>query len=151
MPITRLVRGLIAAVFICGSVTVHGEWLVTPEEVTRFRDEFAAPLWLAKAAGDPVIEVARPALIDGHVLSPMAIELNFRAAADASIDPNTFRVYYGTLKLDVTQRLLKNVAVRVDGLHVDRAEIPAGSHWLVMQVSDTRQRTATQDLRFVVQ
>ncbi|HWP11407.1 MAG TPA: hypothetical protein VNN06_06275, partial [Ramlibacter sp.] len=83
--------------------------------------------------------------------SPMAIELVFRAGTDSSIDPASFRVYYGAFKIDITQRLLKNVNVGANGIYVDRAEIPAGSHRLLLQISDTRQRTVTRDLRFVVQ
>jgi len=128
------------------------EWLVTPEEVRRLRDAVAAPLWQPKAPGDaPVIEVLKPLLAGEATLdSPLAIELGFRAAADAAVDVASFRVFYGAFSLDVTQRLLKSVSVRPDGLRVEQAAIPSGSHRLVLQIADTRQRVATRELRFGV-
>jgi hypothetical protein len=114
-------------------LSTRAEWLVTPEEVLRFHDEVNEPLWLPKAAEGPIIELLRPKLVEGSINNPVAIELVFRVGLDASIDADSFRVYYGALKLDVTQRLMKNVKVQANGLNVDHVEIPAGSHRLVLQ------------------
>lgn len=135
-----------------GARAAEPDWLVTPDEAARLRAAVDAPLWWPKAAADaPAIEVLKPQLAgDAPLASPLAIELSFRAAADAAIDVASFRVFYGAFQLDVTQRLLKSVAVRPEGLRVEQAAIPAGSHRLLLQIADTRQRVATRELRFSV-
>lgn len=126
-------------------------WLVTPEEVQRWHADTEAPLLVPRTAGAPVIEVLRPTLDGGSALpSPLPIALRFRAAADAAIDPASFRVFYGAFGLDITSRLLAAVAVSAEGLQVERAAIPPGSHRLVLQVADTQGRTGTRELRFRV-
>ncbi|MFO1329831.1 MAG: hypothetical protein U1F56_20900 [Rubrivivax sp.] len=129
------------------------EWLVSPEEARALAAAPGAPLWTTRVAGAPVIEVLRP-LLDaaaaGPLTSPLPIELQFRAAADAAIDPKSFRIFYGAFQLDVTQRLLKAVAVRPEGLRVEQAAIPAGSHRLVVQIADTLERVGMRELRFSV-
>jgi hypothetical protein len=126
-------------------------WLVTPEEVQRWRADTARPLLVPRTAGAPVIEVLRP-LIEGDapLASPLPIALRFRAAADSTIAPQSFRVFYGAFGLDITSRLLAAVAVSAEGLQVERAAIPPGSHRLVLQVADTQGRTGTRELRFRV-
>lgn len=127
------------------------DWLVTPDEVARLRDSSVEPLFFPKSVGAPTIEVIRPVLSTTALASPLPIELAFRAGADATIDVTSFRVFYGAFQLDVTQRLLKSVAVRPDGLRVEEAAVPSGNHRLVLQIADTRQRVATRELRFAVQ
>lgn len=125
-------------------------WLVTPAEVAALSAQPAPPLWLTRMAGAPQIEVIQPHLEGGTVASPLPIELAFRPAADAAIDVDSFRIFYGALQLDITRRLLKTVTVRPDGLKVERAAIPTGSHRLVLQIADDRRRQATRELRFTV-
>ena len=125
--------------------------LVTPEEAAAHAAEASAPWFTPKAGpGAPVIDVVAPDLGGGRLASPLAIELRFRAAADARIDPASFRVFYGAFKLDITDRLLKAVQVTPLGLRIEQAAIPAGSHRLVVQVADDRARISTKDLRFSV-
>lgn len=80
----------------------------------------------------------------------MRIELAFVPAQNAAIVPASFRAYYGAFKLDITERLVKEVRVSTKGLTVERAAIPSGSHRLVLQVADTQGRVGTRDLRFTV-
>lgn len=126
------------------------EWLVTPQEARAFAADLDTPLLMPRNAGAPAIEVLRPTLSAEPLPSPVPIELVFRPASGAAIDVASFRVFYGAFKLDVTQRLLKSVAVRPDGLRVDQAAIPAGSHRLVLQVTDNQGRTGTRELRFTI-
>lgn len=126
------------------------DWLVTPQEARALAADLDTPLLMPRNAGAPAIEVLRPTLSADPLPSPLPIELVFRPASGAVIDVASFRVFYGAFKIDVTQRLLKSVAVRPDGLRVDQAAIPAGSHRLVVQVADTQGRTGTKELRFSV-
>ncbi|MEK8045630.1 hypothetical protein [Ideonella margarita] len=128
------------------------DWLVTPDEVARSAAVPMPVTLVARAAGAPAIEVLRP-LLEGNgtqVVSPVPIELRFKPAADAAIDVASFRVLYGAFRIDVTQRLLKSVVVRPDGLKVEQAAIPSGSHRLVVQVTDTLGRQGSRELNFSV-
>lgn len=126
------------------------DWLVTPEEVASAKAAPATAVLSPKTVGAPQIEVIKPGAGEMPLRSPMPIELVFRSASDSAIDTATFRIFYGALQLDVTQRLLKSVAVRADRLSVERALIPPGSHRLVLQIADTRQRTGQREMRFTV-
>lgn len=126
------------------------DWLVSPAEVAAIAAQPAPPLLAVRTAGAPVIEVLQPVLDGRKLASPLPIQLEFRAGTDATIDPASLRVFYGALQIDVTQRLLKSVAVRPDGLRVEQAAIPAGSHRLVVQIADTLRRVGTRELRFSV-
>ena len=142
-----------SAALACPSVWAQAgtvPWLITPEEARQLAAELDAPLFATRAAGAPVIEVLRPTVGEAALPSPVPIELAFKPAAGASISPESFRVFYGVFKLDLTQRLLASVKVQPDGLRVEQAAIPSGQHRLVMQISDTQGRTGTRELRFSV-
>lgn len=142
-----------SAALACPSVWAQGHsapWLITPEEARQLAADLDAPLFATRAAGAPVIEVLRPTVSETALPSPVPIELAFKPAAGASIAPESFRVFYGVFKLDLTQRLLASVKVQPDGLRVEQAAIPSGQHRLVLQVSDNQGRTGTRELRFSV-
>lgn len=142
-----------SAALACPSVWAQAgtvPWLITPEEARQLAADLDAPLFATRAAGAPVIEVLRPTVGEAALPSPVPIELAFKPAAGASIAPESFRVFYGVFKLDLTQRLLASVKVQPGGLRVEQAAIPSGQHRLVMQISDTEGRTGTRELRFSV-
>ena len=127
------------------------DWLITPQEVARSaaaKEE--QPAYATRMAGAPLIEVLRPTIGEAALPSPVPIELAFKPAADAAIDVASFRVFYGAFKIDVTPRLLKTVVVKPEGLKVDQAASPSGTHRLVLQVAVTQGRQATRELRFTV-
>ena len=95
----------------------------------------------------PVIQVLAPTALGTVVSAPVRIELAFRAAPGTRIVPATFRVLYGVLKIDLTDRLKKHATVTEEGVVVDRAEVPAGQHRLIMQVADDQGNLAEQELR----
>ena len=127
-------------------------WLITPEEAAGLRESVDAPLWTPKAAaGAPTIDILKPVLMGDPVLaSPLAIDLAFHAAPDATIDAASFRIFYGAFSLDVTQRLLKGVSVNPEGLQVEQAGIPSGNHRLVLQIADGLKRIGTRELRLSI-
>lgn len=131
-----------------------GVWLVTPEEAQRFRgeDAFNEMAALRPRAAVPVIEIVRPELVgDLRVKAPFPIAVVFRGQADAAIDPRTFKVMYGALKIDITSRLTGYTRVTPEGFTLDQANIPAGRHRLTLQVMDEKQRLAERELRLVVE
>src|SRR5262245_58661309 len=92
------------------SLPAHAFDLVTPDEARR---DAAAPPYATKAvpmAGAPTIELVSP-----DVKKPLtgAVNIVVRWAANdgASIDVASFRVLYGRLRLDVTDRLAAHAKV----------------------------------------
>lgn len=131
-------------------VRADAQRLVTDDESRAPRASLDDPLLATRQAGAPKIEVLRPQRTDAPLPTPMRIELAFVPAPDAVIVPPSFRAYYGALKLDITDRLLREGGLSAQGLTVERAAMPPGSHRLVLQVADSQGRVGTRDLRFAV-
>jgi hypothetical protein len=123
--------------------------LVTPEEMRASAAAGAAagasaPLTRALPSPDaPKIIVERPTP-GVAVDSPTPIRLRFQAHRGATVRPETLRVRYGALRLDVTERILALYRPRVDGLDVAEAALPAGQHRFLLSITDTAGRTGEQ-------
>ena len=100
--------------------------------------------------GQPAIQVLTPATVGTAVNAPVRIEVAFKPAPGTRIVPSTFRVLYGLLKIDLTDRLKKHATVTESGVVVDQAQVPAGQHRLILQVADDQGNTAEQELRIRV-
>lgn len=98
----------------------------------------------------PQIELIRPQL--GTVIhSPTAIEIRFRTAPGSQARPESFRIFYGRLRLDITDRVVQNAAVSREGLSVAQASLPKGQHRLLLSIEDTQNRTGQTQLDFQIQ
>jgi hypothetical protein len=129
-------------------------WLVDAQEARDFQGAvgFDDPFPLRPRAVMPLIEILRPLPApDLKVKAPFAIVVQFKAQTDAAIDPSTFKVLYGALKVDITPRITKFVTVTPAGFSLDDARIPQGKHRLTLQVQDDKQRIAERELRFEVE
>jgi hypothetical protein len=100
----------------------------------------------------PIITVVKP---DPHaaIAPPVDIDVRFQPAQGASVNIASLRIMYGFLKLDITQRILKAPGVQVTpaGLQASGAQLPSGSHKLLIEVADNLGRIGRQPLEFVVQ
>jgi hypothetical protein len=94
----------------------------------------------------PVIRVLAPNLSDA-VTPPLRIELAFEPTAGARIVPESFRLLYGVLKIDLTERLRRHATVTERGVLIDRAQVPNGLHRLFMQIADDQGNQTEQELR----
>ncbi len=101
-------------------------------------------------ADAPAIRVVSPNASGSGVVAPVRIELAFKPAPGARIVPSSFRVLYGLLKIDLTDRLKKHATVNESGVVVEQAQIPDGQHRLLLQVADDQGNTAEQELRLRV-
>ncbi len=131
--------------------------LVTAAEMQReVKAEAAAPPQItprfapAPRSGGPAIRVLAPNAPGTAVPAPLRIELAFSPAPGARIVPSSFRVLYGLLKIDLTDRLRKHATVSEAGVVVDQAQLPDGQHRLILQVADDQGNTAEQELRIRV-
>ena len=131
-----------------------GGWLITGAEAQAFRGEagyYEAPA-LRPRALVPEIEILKPEPApDLKVKAPFAIVVEFKAQSDADVDPGTFKVLYGALKLDIPSRITKYGPVSKDGFALENAKIPPGKHRLTLQIQDTKQRVAERELRIEVE
>lgn len=100
--------------------------------------------------GAPVIELQKPQMQEA-LRAPFPIQLAFKAGDDAEIAPATFKVLYGMLKLDITDRVIKHATITKDGLSVENADIPTGSHKLLLQIRDTKDRKSETVMSFRVE
>lgn len=130
------------------------DWLVSPAEARQYQGEegFLEPGALRPRAVLPLIDIVSPeAAADLKVKAPFPISVRFKAQPDSLIDPTTFRVLYGALKLDITQRISQFVTVTKEGFDYKSAKLPVGRHRLTLQVQDEKQRFAERELRFEVE
>ena len=97
----------------------------------------------------PVIEVLAPSL-SGTVASPTPIDVSFKPILPASVKPESFKVLYGFLGLDITKRLLGVATVTAQGIRVPEAALPKGKHKLTLSVEDSDGRVGSQQIEFVV-
>ena len=135
-------------------VVVADGVLVTPSEAREFQGEggYYEPMPLRPRAIVPGIEIMRPQPApDLKVRPPFTLAVQFRATGDAAIVPSTFKVLYGALKVDITERITRVVPVTPEGFTLDQAQMPPGKHKLTLQVWDARQRLAERELRFEVE
>lgn len=100
-------------------------------------------------ADAPSIDVLAPALT-GKIPSPTPIRVAFAPVAPSSIVPESFRVFYGTFKIDLTGRFTAAAKVTPAGISVDEASLPPGQHRLLLQVSDSLGRVGSRIVEFEV-
>jgi hypothetical protein len=147
----------ILAIAGSGMVRANPTWLVTPDEVnqeTAWRAVNPEPLMLRPKnvpPGKPDIAMVTPAVLADPLKTPFPIRIAFKAKDGAVIKPETFRALYGFLKVDITERLTGKAKVTMEGINVESAAIPSGSHRLVLRVSDDKNREGEAEIRFTVE
>ena len=127
-----------------------GILLVSTAEVERYKGDVTENITIPLAGDEPAIEIVRPVIKEGKVASPLAIEVRFKPVAGKTIVPASFKLYYGAFKIDVTDRLLKTAKVTPTGFSIDKLDIPAGSHRLVMRVDDDTGAVGIKEIKFSV-
>ncbi|MEY4651423.1 MAG: hypothetical protein RI884_4 [Pseudomonadota bacterium] len=125
--------------------------LVSEEEAAQSR---AAPVQLVArsplAAQAPVIKLVSPDTA-ATIPSPTRIALRFEPGPQANIRPETFKVFYGAFKLDITSRITAQSKISEQGIDVSEAHLPKGSHRLVLEIQDSAGRIGSRLVSFVVE
>ena len=145
----RLFNAAIVCLGLASSGAQAQSWLVNPEEMLASAN---APSFEPKdtpTPDAPRIALLAPSL-SASVNSPTPIRMRFEASAPAVIRPETFRVRYGALRLDITDRITAVAKVGGQGIDVDEVRLPSGSHKLVVQIADSLGRAAEQSFQFTV-
>jgi hypothetical protein len=97
----------------------------------------------------PTVVIVSPSPAAGTVGSPFELKIRFVAHGGAEIDPESVLVTY--LKdpaVDLTQRL--RPFITTVGIDVKDAEVPAGTHWLRVDVTDSTGHAGWADFSFRV-
>lgn len=123
-----------------------------------FGDEGVAPRTRGAAAAAAPAAPNRPVfgirvlapVSQGAVPAPLRIELAFEPLPGARVVPASFRILYGVLKIDLTDRLRRFATITESGVVVDQAVVPEGVHRLFVQVGDDKGNVAEQELRLRV-
>lgn len=104
-----------------------------------------------KALRFPAVQILAPSSTGGAVVSPVRVELSFSTTPGAKVLPSSFRILYGFLRLDITEKVLRHAQLTEKGLIAERAEIPSGNHRLFLVLEDDHQNHSETELRFEVQ
>lgn len=115
--------------------------------------EKIAPAFTARsspAPSDPVIEIRSPSLT-GPIKAPVSIDLRCLSSGAAKINWESLKIMYGAFKLDITERVKKEGKMLSDGIQIASANLPSGSHKLVIQVANTDGKLAEREVRFTVE
>lgn len=145
-------RSIAALVVLAAGISApaHGQvQLVTAEEA---RASEATPMLMPRAVpvpDAPQIEIISPD-IKGAVTSPTKVQLRFRAVPPATPKPDSFKALYGAFRLDITSRLLEVAKPTMEGLTLEQASLPSGSHRIFLEIQDSVGRTGTQLLSVTV-
>jgi hypothetical protein len=146
----------IAAIPVLGlTAGSNSELFITMEEYAREQKKRAAmgnnavELLNLRARGDvgaPEIIVKSPSL-DSPIKGPVNIDVEFVPGGDAPIDLSSFKVTYGFLGIDVTDRVKRYATITTNGVKADLPAMPKGQHNFELQISDTFKRMARKRMR----
>jgi hypothetical protein len=148
------VAGTLVAAAAAGDAAPDGSFeLVTEADVQaeRLATEGSRARSMPRP-GAPAIRVLAPHLAEppAALPPPLRIELAFEPAGAGRIVAQSFRLLYGRLKLDLTERVRRHSTVTERGVLVEGARLPDGMHLLFVQVSDDRGNQAERELRLRV-
>jgi hypothetical protein len=90
---------------------------------------------------------------DAAAAPPTHIEIRFEPADGTQIDLTSFQVLYefGVFRKDITARVLPYVTLSASGVTgVLPANLPAGTHTLIIRIRDSQRHTSEQEVKFFV-
>jgi hypothetical protein len=90
----------------------------------------------------PSVLVVSPAPNGGFVRSPFKLVLRFKAHGGASVEPELIKLtYLKNPAINLTQRL--GHLIKADGLEIDNAEAPPGTHRIRIELKDSAGRVGS--------
>lgn len=99
--------------------------------------------------GAPRILIETPKL-NASMRAPIALRLRFEPDKDTAIRPETFKVKYGSLRIDITSRITGATEVTPTGLEISQASLPKGRHTLFFAIEDAVGRTNERQVQFEI-
>ena len=148
-----LVKSVIAASLVVCTGQALAVQLVTKEEMLK--SQKAAPVLEANATPQdplaPQITLADPDSADKAIKNPFKMEVLFKTQDGASIDFKSFQAFYGSLKLDITERLMKEAVRTATGIKLANVTVPSGKHRILLRIKDSQNRLAEKEIQFKVE
>jgi hypothetical protein len=151
---STLIKSLLVTVLMSVLLPASAIQLVTKEEMIR--SQKAPPVVEAAAApADPLapqITLVDPEAngADKVVRNPFKMEVIFKPQEGAALDFKSFQALYGSLKMDITERLLKEAVQTPNGLRLANVTVPSGKHRILLRIKDTQNRLAEKEIQFRV-
>jgi hypothetical protein len=148
-----LIPACLALVLTASAYAQTFDLVSQSEYLASEAQEKSAPSFTARSqAGpsDPIIDIRSPSLT-GPVKAPVGIDLRFLTSGATKINWDSLKILYGAFKLDITDRVKKEAKVLADGIQIASANLPSGSHKLVIQVANTEGKQAEREVRFTVE
>jgi hypothetical protein len=153
---------LLLAAFCATAASAHtGFELVTADEFQReeearelitrsARSLLPAEEGPQRVADGPLIEIVTPDATT-PVHAPVDITVRFEPGPGSRIVLDSLHIRYGIIGLDVTDRIRQAARVTEQGIEASGASLPAGSHSMSIEISDSAGRTTRQAFRFRVE
>jgi hypothetical protein len=114
---------------------------------------FASVTTLAAEHQAPRIVIENQNGAEEPATAPAHIEIRFEPADGTQIDISSFQVLYqcGVFRKDITARIMPYVSLTASGLTgVLPANLPPGTHTLIIRIRDSQQRASEQEVKFRV-
>ena len=148
-----LVKSVIAAsMVVCASQALAVQ-LVTKEEMLK--SQKAVPVLEANATPlDPLapqITLVDPESADKAIKNPFKMEVQFKSQEGAAVDIKSFQAFYGSLRLDITERLMKEAVRTATGIKLANVTVPSGKHRILLRIKDNQNRLAEKEIQFKVE
>ncbi len=148
-----LAKSLTIVLLLACAQQVAAVQLVTKEEMLK--SQKAAPVVEANATPlDPLapqITLIDPDSSDKAIKNPFKMEVLFKPQDGAAVDFKSFQALYGELKLDITDRLLKEAVKTPTGLRLANVTVPSGKHRILLRIKDSQNRLAEKEIQFKVE
>ena len=151
---STLIKSFVVAMSMSVLLPASAIQLVTKEEMIR--SQKAPPVLEAAAApADPLapqITLVDPEAngTDKVVRNPFKMEVIFKPQEGAALDFKSFQALYGSLKMDITDRLLKEAVKTPNGLRLANVNVPSGKHRILLRIKDSQNCLAEKEIQFRV-
>lgn len=126
--------------------------LVTSQEARDSQN--AAMLEMELATPDvlaPQIQILEPQALDKPLKNPFKMEVFFKPQPGALLDFSSFKAFYGTFKLDITDRLMKEAVKTASSIRLANVDVPSGRHKIFISIKDNLGHTAAKEIVFKVE
>jgi hypothetical protein len=147
------IRSFVLMGLLTMAASAYAVQLVTAEEVAASRK--APPV--QEASNSPVdpmapqITIVNPDSIDKTIKNPFTMEVLFKSQDGTTVNFKSFQALYGSLKLDITSRLMKEAVKTATGIKLANVNVPSGTHRIVLRIKDSQNRLAEKELFFKVE
>ena len=99
----------------------------------------------------PAIQVIDPQSLEVPLKNPFKMEVLFKPQQGATLDFTSFKALYGFLKLDITDRLLKEATKTPTGIRLANVDVPSGRHKLLLSIKDSQGHLSAKEIIFKVE